>query len=91
MQVPDMNEETIKKFAVARNATIKKNGRNVRRDPVRKYLFPEQSSSYFCQKPPKVSASLCFVASIQEFFSSYETAKHFKMRNNRARKGKIHR
>ena len=29
-----------------------------------------------------------FLASIQEIFSSYETAKHFKMRNNCARKGK---
>ena len=63
----------------------------VRRHPIRQYLFLEQNSLYLCQKPRKATALLRFVASIQEIFSSYETAKHFKMRNNCAGKGKNHR
>ena len=44
-----------------------------------------------CGKASQGDSLAAFLASIQEIFSSYETAKHFKMRNNCARKGKNHR
>ena len=72
-------------------ATQQKTSTDFRRHPIRQYLFLEQNSLYFCQKPRKATALLRFVASIQEIFGSYETAKHFKMRNSVARKDEKHR
>ena len=52
------------------------------------------SQTKFPVSLPKASQGdslAAFLALIQEIFSSYETAKHFKMQNNCARKGKNHR
>lgn len=45
----------------------------------------------FLPKASQGDSLAAFLASIQEIFNSYETAKHFKMRNNCAGKGKNHR
>ena len=46
---------------------LKKHPLSIRRAPIRKYLFLEQNSPYYCQKPRKAAALLHFRLQYKQF------------------------